>query len=112
MLTLKLGWLSPATPGGVGDVRRRTGGVVRGAVDGPLVAVGEDAGATEKAGSLTLTVGRLVAGLANGLSDAVAGLVARAAGLDAAVSRHGCTTIATRATTATTLTALATMRTN
>jgi hypothetical protein len=85
---------------------------VLGVVDGPLVAVGEDVGAAEEAGALTLTAGRLMAGLANGLSDAVAGLVARAATLDAAVSRHGCTTSATTATTATTLTALATMRTD
>jgi len=112
MLTLKLGWLPPAAPDEVGDVRRRTGGVVRGAVEGPLVTVGEDAGATEKAGSLTLTAGRLVTGLATGLSDDVAGEVARAATLRPAVSRHGCTTSATTATTATTLTALATMRTD
>ncbi|HEY5201408.1 MAG TPA: hypothetical protein VIJ31_10920 [Acidothermaceae bacterium] len=112
MLTLKLGWLSPAAPEGVGDVRRLSGGVVRGAVEGPLGAVGEDAGAAENAGSLTLTAGRLVTGLANGLSEDVAGEVARAALLRSAVSRHGCTATAAAATTATTLTALATMRTD
>ncbi len=113
MLTLKLGWLSLAAAEGVGGVRRRTGGVVRGSGDGLSVAVGEeDAGAAEKAGSLALTAGRLVAGLANGLSDDVADDVARAASLRPAVSRHGCTASATTATTATTLTALATMRTD
>jgi len=85
---------------------------VLGAVEGPLLAVGDEAGAEEKAGSLTLVAGRLVTGLTNGLSDDVAGLVAGAAGLRPAVSRHGCTTSATAATTATTLTALATMRTD
>ncbi len=34
MLTLKLGWLSPAVPEGDGDVRRLTGGVVRDARKG------------------------------------------------------------------------------
>jgi len=109
MLTLKLGWLSPAAPEGVGDVRRLTGGILCGAMERPLVAVGEDAGAAEKAGSVTLTAARLVAGLANGLSDDVADEVARAATLRPAVSRHGCTVSAITATTATTL---ATMRTD
>lgn len=111
MLTLKLGWLSPAAPEGAGDVRRLTAGVVRGALEEPLGAVGEDAGAAEKAGALTLTPGRLAAGLASGLSDDVADEVARAAMPLRAVSRHGCTASATTATTATTLIALAMTRT-
>lgn len=106
MLTLKLSAPSAATPGAVGDVRRLTGGVVLGAVAAAFVAVGEDAGAAEEAASLTLTAGKLVAGLATGLADKDAGRVARAAGVRAATSRHGCTTSATTATTTTTLTAL------
>ena len=74
--------------------------------------VGEDAGAAETAGSLTLTAGGLVAGLASGLFDDVPGEVARVATLRPAVSRQGCTASATTATRATTLTALATMRTD
>ena len=72
-----------------------------GAVGGLLVAAADEAGAADEAASLTMTAGRLVAGLASGLTDEMAAAVAGAAGLRFAASRHGCPTSATTATMAT-----------